>query len=100
MSIIVLLSSIGLNSICHNLISELFFSSTNGSKRWTAIVFLLSLAADSKIFLLSSTLPLLISQRGDSGISLKISILVLLVVALLFYVHGKHLRSCRDGQLT
>ena len=22
------------------------------------------------------------------------------VVALLFYVHGKHLRSCRDGQLT
>ena len=23
-----------------------------------------------------------------------------LVVALLFYVHGKHLRSCRDGQLT
>ena len=23
-----------------------------------------------------------------------------MVVALLFYVHGKHLRSCRDGQLT
>ena len=22
------------------------------------------------------------------------------VVALLFYVHGKHRRSCRDGQLT
>ena len=22
------------------------------------------------------------------------------VVALLFYVHGKHLRSCQDGQLT
>ena len=22
------------------------------------------------------------------------------VVALMFYVHGKHLRSCRDGQLT
>ena len=22
------------------------------------------------------------------------------VVALFFYVHGKHLRSCRDGQLT
>ena len=21
------------------------------------------------------------------------------LVALLFYVHGKHLRSCRDGQL-
>ena len=24
----------------------------------------------------------------------------LIAVALLFYVHGKHLRSCRDGQLT
>ena len=24
----------------------------------------------------------------------------LLLVVLLFYVHGKHLRSCRDGQLT
>ena len=23
-----------------------------------------------------------------------------MTVALLFYVHGKHLRSCRDGQLT
>ena len=22
------------------------------------------------------------------------------VVVLLFYIHGKHLRSCRDGQLT
>ena len=22
------------------------------------------------------------------------------VFVLLFYVHGKHLRSCRDGQLT
>ena len=26
-------------------------------------------------------------------------LLVLVVVVLLFYVHGKHLRSCRDGQL-
>ena len=25
---------------------------------------------------------------------------VMLYVVLLFYVHGKHLRSCRDGQLT
>ena len=25
---------------------------------------------------------------------------VVVVVALLFYVHGEHLRSCRDGQLT
>ena len=29
-----------------------------------------------------------------------ISILMVVVVVLLFYVHGKHLRSCRDGQLT
>ena len=25
---------------------------------------------------------------------------VVVVVVLLFYVHGKHVRSCRDGQLT
>ena len=25
---------------------------------------------------------------------------VVVVVALLFYVHGKHLRACQDGQLT
>ena len=25
---------------------------------------------------------------------------VLYCIVLLFYVHGKHLRSCRDGQLT
>ena len=25
---------------------------------------------------------------------------VVVVVALLIYVHGKHLMSCRDGQLT
>ena len=24
----------------------------------------------------------------------------MVIVVLLFYVHGKHLRSCRDGQLT
>ena len=27
-------------------------------------------------------------------------VVVVVVVALLFYVHGKHLRSCRDGHLT
>ena len=25
---------------------------------------------------------------------------IVVVVLLLFYVHGKHLTSCRDGQLT
>ena len=37
------------------------------------------------------------------GSNSRISILFennVVVVALLFYVHGKHLRSCRDGQLT
>ena len=28
------------------------------------------------------------------------AVVVVVVVVLLFYVHGKHLRSCRDGQLT
>ena len=28
------------------------------------------------------------------------SFISMLLVALLFYVHGKHLRSCRDSQLT
>ena len=27
-------------------------------------------------------------------------VMVVVVVVLLFYVRGKHLRSCRDGQLT
>ena len=31
---------------------------------------------------------------------LVLNTFVVVVVALLFYVHGKHLRSCRDGQLT
>ena len=34
--------------------------------------------------------PILCSNAKDSVV----------VVDLLFYVHGKHLRSCRDGQLT
>ena len=32
-----------------------------------------------------------------NGIGIRV---VVVVVALLFYVHDKHLRSCRDGQLT
>ena len=30
----------------------------------------------------------------------KVHKVIVAFVALLFYVHGKHLRSCRDGQLT
>ena len=36
-------------------------------------------------------------MHGPSFMALA---LLLSVVALLLYVHGKHLRSCRDGQLT
>ena len=32
--------------------------------------------------------------------SLKLQEELLVVVVLLFNAHGKHLRSCRDGQLT
>ena len=34
------------------------------------------------------------------GLSLPRIVVVGGGVDLLFYVHGKHLRSCRDGQLT
>ena len=30
----------------------------------------------------------------------SVRVVVIADVVLLFYVHGKHLRSCRDGQLT
>ena len=35
---------------------------------------------------------------GD--LKVKNNLLLCCFVVLLFYVHGKHLRSCRDGQLT
>ena len=31
---------------------------------------------------------------------MQVLTVVVVVVVLLLYVHGKHLRSCRDGQLT
>ena len=31
---------------------------------------------------------------------MSLEMVVVVVVVLLFYVHGKHLRSCRDSQLT
>ena len=30
----------------------------------------------------------------------KQNLFVVVVVSLLYYVHGKHLKSCRNGQLT
>ena len=41
------------------------------------------------------TIVVLVSQNGK-----HLSYPVVVVVALLFYVHGKHLRSYRDCQLT
>ena len=41
----------------------------------------------------------IIMIKSSHILNLKESIFVV-VVDLLFYVHGKHLRSCRDGQLT
>ena len=41
------------------------------------------------------TLDVLLWTKNNNNCSL-----VVVVVVLLFYVHGKHLRSCRDGQLT
>ena len=46
--------------------------------------------------------PLTVGQSSyyDNAKELILYVYKLVVVALLFYVHGKHLRSCRDGQLT
>ena len=39
-------------------------------------------------------------SRVDAWVISNVDRLIADNVALLFYVHGKHLRSCRDGQLT
>ena len=39
-------------------------------------------------------------RESFDSLNLLIKLGVAAFVALLFYVHGKHLRSCRDGQLT
>ena len=45
---------------------------------------------------------LLRPRPGDVVYVSKVTcgLVVVAVVDVLFYVHGKHLRSCRDGQLT
>ena len=40
------------------------------------------------------------SIRSKGNIKIMSGRRIVVVVVLLFYVHGKHLRSCRDGQLT
>ena len=44
--------------------------------------------------------PLLIGYKGDDDLLSNPYSVHCCFVALLFYVHGKHLRSWRDGQLT
>ena len=39
-------------------------------------------------------------QKKNGNFQQNLPVVVVVVVLLLFYVHGKHLRSCRDGQLT
>ena len=48
----------------------------------------------------SNGVPQMYSSWNGIKISQILSLLFDFVVVLLFYVHGKHLRSCRDGQLT
>ena len=43
---------------------------------------------------------LIITVNLSTGIISVNSVRYCIVIALLFYVHGKHLRSCRDCQLT
>ena len=43
---------------------------------------------------------LLIEVLGANFVLLFLIAWHVVVVALLFYVHGKHLRSCQNGQLT
>ena len=44
--------------------------------------------------------PVFVNLPLATGNQKKPFVVVVVVVVLLFYVHGKHLRSCRDGQLT
>ena len=39
-------------------------------------------------------------MRVPGRVAQSIGPRIVVVVVLLFYVHGKHLRSCRDGHLT
>ena len=54
------------------------------------IIFIYVSVTDKNIFIYVSV--------NDENIYLSVNHVVF--VALLFYVHDKHLRSCRDGQLT
>ena len=48
----------------------------------------------------SKTVPDMSELLQEGKADIHMTNLVVVVVDLLFYVHGKHIRSCRDGQLT
>ena len=57
--------------------------------------------------LLEERIPFRVDPTGKGGKNSRVVSSVSITnhrntdyVVLLFYVHGKHLRSCRDGQLT
>ena len=47
-----------------------------------------------------ATLRIVYTHKLVKSYAVHRKVLIVVVVVLLFYVHGKHLRSCRDGQLT
>ena len=48
-----------------------------------------------QIFIVSKKMLLITNRLG-----IERFVAVVVVVLMLFYVHGKHLRSCQNGQLT
>ena len=60
---------------------------------------LLDKATLSFLFLLLSQCGSILKRKNWLTIRSTYKVVVVVVV-LLFYVHRKHLRSCRDGQLT
>ena len=74
------------------LISQTYF---HGSKGVRAIVVLLFMV----IIYITDEWPMT-KSRSYERLKYKNIVFKLIGVVLLFYVHGKHLRSGRDGQLT
>ena len=72
---------------------------------WRSLVASVSLnfsrnSLKEKCYLISNSTLRIIYGKAK-GMQEKVSIMgVVVAVALLYYVHGKHLRSCQDGKLT
>ena len=52
------------------------------------------------IYLVDLLTDKIFTRTFPRSIKCRLNFRTLRFVVLLFYVHGKHLRSCRDGQLT